>query len=557
MPDALRPLSPAWTRAGLDGALAERLDGGPYPDRGHGPYRLVRGALDPVRRRFERGLLDPEGAQSERLAALLRLAEGAAFGREHGLRPGLDLAGWRAAVPVRPHAALLPWLDRVEAGEPGVLTTEAPTMLLETSGTTGRAKHLPVTPSWAASYGDAQSLWILGLLRDDEALRHGKVFSVLSPAEHARSAGGLPVGANTGRMFLAQPWWMRWRAPVPYRAFTLSDPELRAYVILRFALGAEVSSWTTANPSTILLYCRRMATWWEELSADCREGTLRRGPAAALSGAERRRLAWWFRRRRLPAEPLPARAWGLRRVNCWKGGSAGFFLERLPAALGAEVPVREAGVNASEGWFGLPVDDGDPVAFLSGHLLEFFPVEGEGEPAWAWEVEVGREYRLVVSTEAGLYRYDLGDVVRVTGWCGGAPRFVFVRKAGNVLNATGEKVTEDQVLAAARRAFGAVVGLSVSLGWGELPWQRVAVEGLTGDAEAAARGYDAALAAENVEYRDKRRSGRLGPPVVHPLPAGRLAAWRAARVAAGAPEAQVKDPVVLTPEAWERLVEGP
>jgi hypothetical protein len=537
----------------LDTSLAA-FEGGPFPDRGHGPYRLIRGALDKPRRRFERGLVDPAGAQAERLAAILGLLRGSAFARDQGLDGTEDLDAFRAKLPVRLHAALVPWLDRVAAGEPGVLTHERPSMLLETSGTTGRPKHLPVTPSWAASYGDAQALWILGLLRDDEQLRFGKVLSMVSPAEHARSPGGLPIGANTGRMFLAQPFWMRWRAPVPYAAYTIRDPELRAYVILRLALGAPVSSWTTANPSTILLYCRRLQAWWEDLRADVADGTLRRGPAAGLSRGQRLRLWWASRRRRLPEQPVPARIWGLRRVNCWKGGASSFFLDRLAGALGADVPVREAGVNASEGWFGVPVDDGDPVAHLGGHLLEFLPVEGDGPARMAWEVEPGAEYRLVVTTEAGLCRYDLGDVVRVTGWCGRAPRLVFVRKVGNVLNATGEKVTEDQVAAAARRALPGAVGVSVSLGWGEVPCQRIAVEGAAGEPDAVAARYDAALMEANVEYADKRRSGRLGPPRVRVLRPGRFAEWRAERVAAGAPEAQVKDPLVLAPERWDALV---
>ena len=171
------------------------------------------------------------------------------------------------------------------------MLTRAPVrMLLETSGTTGYPKWLPVTDAWARTYGDAQELWVLGLLRDDEGLRAGKAFSIVSSAARLRSPGGLPVGANTGRMFLAQPWWLRMRAPIPYRAYLLDDPEVRAYTLLRIAMATNVVAWTTANPSTILLYTRRMREWWDELSADIAEGTLRRGPAAGLADADRRRL---------------------------------------------------------------------------------------------------------------------------------------------------------------------------------------------------------------------------------------------------------------------------
>ncbi len=529
-----------------------------FPETGHGPYRLLRGLHAAAVRDLARVCEDPRGAQEARLHAVLDAVCDAAQGRALGLRRDMTLDTFRERVPVRTHADMLPLLDRVAAGEVGVLTRAPVRMLLETSGTTGRPKWLPVTDPWARSVGAAQSLWVLGLLRDDESLAQGSALSIVSAAEHARSPGGLPIGANTGRMFLAQPWYVRVRAPVPYAVYCIEDPEVRAYGILRHALTQPVRSWTTANPSTILLYCRRMTAWWDDLARDCADGTFRRGPAASLSDAERRRLGrlggWGgFPRARLPAEALPARAWDLRRVSCWTGGSAPFFLEKLSKALGAEVPVREAGVNASEGAFGVSVDDEGPIAWLAGHVLEF--VGDDGRARWAWELEEGAEYRLVVSTEAGLLRYDMGDIVRVVGWAGGAPRIVFVRKAGNFLNATGEKVTEDQIVAAARAVAPGAVGLSASLGWGERPWFRLAVE-MEGATPDLAERFDAALRAGNLEYASKRDTDRLAAPVVQLVPTGTFAAWKLARVRAGAPDAQVKDPIVLESARWEALVAG-
>jgi hypothetical protein len=527
-----------------------------FPPDGHGPYRLLRGVHARVVQSFDSACARPEETQATRLAAVLGQVTGTVVGRAHGLDPSMGLAAFRDAVPVRPHAGWSDWLDRVAAGEPGVMTRDPVRMLLETSGTTGRPKWLPVTDAWARSVGEAQSLWILGMLRDDGRLAGGRALSIVSPAVHGTSPGGLPVGANTGRMFLAQPWWVRLRAPVPYAVYGVADPDLRAYAILRHALAAPVRSWTTANPSTILAYCRHMARWWDALSADCAEGTLRHGPAAGLTASERRALGAWpgrFPRARLPSVPRPAAVWDLCRVSCWKGGSASFFLSRLPEALGADVPVREAGVNASEGSFAVPVDDDGPVAWLGGHLLEF--LDDDGHARWAWEVEEGRTYRLVVTTEAGLLRYDMGDVVRVTGWCGRAPRLAFVRRAGNVLNATGEKLTEDQLVAAVRVAMPAVAGFVCSLGWAERPWVRVAVEGDV-DVSRAAAVLDRALRDRNVEYDAKRETDRLGTPEVVRVPAGAFAAWKGARVRAGAPEAQVKDPVVWESPRWDAFVRG-
>jgi hypothetical protein len=112
-------------------------------------------------------------------------------------------------------------------------------------------------------------------------------------------------------------------------------------------------------------------------------------------------------------------------------------------------------------------------------------------------------------------------------------------------------VSEEQVAQACREVFPGAVGVSCALGWGEVPWFQVAVEGEGGSAEE----LDARLQAINVEYASKRETGRLGAPRLFRLPAGRIAGYKRWRVGQGAPEAQVKDPWILDAERWERLVE--
>src|SRR5690606_19317477 len=68
-------------------------------------------------------------------------------------------------------------------------------------------------------------------------------------------------------------------------------------------------------------------------------------------------------------------------------------------------------------------------------------------------VEPGRAYRLLLTTSAGLWRYDLGDVVRCTGHYRGTPKIHFERRASASLNLAGEKLDEAHVA----RAVSAVL----------------------------------------------------------------------------------------------------
>lgn len=527
---------------------------------GNGPYRLLRGFGDSLVQRFLSALADPHAAQQARLSVILSAARGSRFAREHNLERIKTLNDLRAALPVRTHAEHAPWLNALADGELSALTGEAPTMLLETSGTTGHPKWLPVTPTWARSVAEAQQLWVMAMVRDHEAVSKGKALTIVSSAQHATAPGGLPVGSNTGRMHKAQPWWLRLRYPVPYRAFTIPHADLRLYTILRFALQQPISSLTTANPSTILLLCRRLEAWREALAGDLQDGTLRRGPATHIDCNHRRWFERRLRKRRPPTDWRPGHLWPLELINCWKGGPARYFVDRLPAALGRLIPVREVGVTASEGYFAIPLGDDWPggVLWTAGHILEFIP-EGDDRPLWSWELEVGQRYRMIITTEAGLYRYDLRDIVEVVGFCEASPVIRFVSKAGHYLNATGEKVSAEQVsaamLAAAREMNFRPVGFTARVHLAEIPTFQVAVEGAPPPAFASA--LDAALRRLNVEYDGKRGSGRLGPLTVHPVPEGTYARYRAARVAAGAPEGQVKDPVVAQGgPAWQQVMDA-
>lgn len=49
----------------------------------------------------------------------------------------------------------------------------------------------------------------------------------------------------------------------------------------------------------------------------------------------------------------------------------------------------------------------------------------------------------------------------------------------------------------------------------------------------------------------------MGPPQLWTVPDGAFARWKRTLLDAGAPEAQVKDPVILDPERWDELVRQP
>jgi len=492
------------------------------------------------------------------LDRILRGSRATARARDLGLAAVRSYEDLRQRLPLVGYEQLSPYVQRIEAGEARVLTREPVVQLLQTSGTTGAAKLIPVTASWARGVSEAQKIWLLGLLREHEGLAQGAALTLVSPAQERLSRGGIPIGSNTGRMHLAQPWWVRRRYPVPYEVYTLPDPELRLYAILRFALQAPLRSITTANPTTVLLIARKLREHADALACDLRAGSLQHGPARALDPVLRRQLAGQLRRVQPPQDWRPARIWPLEVINCWKGGLAAWFLPLLGEALGAPVPVREVGISASESFVAVPLASGWPgcVAWPLGELLEFVADDGSVQPLW--RLDMGAEYRLVVSGRHGLLRYDLGDRLRVVGRYHATPVLSFLRRSGSVLSATGEKLTETQLLLAMERVFEHLglprAPFTLRLVMAETPWYELATEH-QGDADLLGREVERALLEVNVEYASKRSTGRLGPLRPLRLPPGSYRQLRRQRVAAGTPEGQYKDPAMCLDQAsWQALM---
>ena len=525
-----------------------------FPRKGNIPYRVLCFIYSRKIRSFERAARNPITAQEKVFRALIKQGKNTDFGRKYQFSTIRTLEEYRKRVPVHHYDDFKPFVDRIVEGENKVLFSEKVTGFVETSGTSARAKLIPVTSSWAAHIQTAQILWIISLLKDFPQIAKGKTLRLLSSAQERKTENGLSIGANTGRMQDALPKWLQGEPVFPAEISAISDQEIKIYVRLRFALQEPISSWTTANPSTILLYCRKLQEYKEALGDDLVQGTLENGPAQKLSPEIRAKLQPYLRQRPRPIDWHPAALWPLRVINCWKGGPAHFFVQQLPDALGGDIPIRDVGITASEGYFALPLSNNwnGGVLWTEGELLEFR--DEEGMMHWAWELEIGKQYQLVISTLMGLYRYDLRDIIEVTGFYQKTPIIRFVGKAGRFLNATGEKVSEEQFSQALQNTGAVIIGATAKTVWQEVPYIKVGIEAedLPSDFEMM---LERCLQEVNIEYAQKRKTGRLQPLQLVYFSEGTYQRYRKYRIGQGASSAQVKDLLIaVREEEWADLL---
>lgn len=529
-------------------------------------------------RRFEEACQDPEAAQRRVLQDLLAANAGTAFAREHGLDPHLGPRAFARAVPIRDYEGHRPWIDRQLAGEPGVLTTQAPMMYTTTSGTTGAPKLLPVPPGWREQTAGLMRLWMKRALADHPRAFARKTLSIVSPAVEGHAAGGVPIGAMSGVTYQRIPWLVRRAYALPYTVALVKDHEARYFLTMRLALAANVSSLATPNATTLM---RLAAVGFDQTDAILKaihDGVpgLATPPELVTAGGHDAGALWAELRASLRPDPERARALGklaathgglrprdcwpeLRLVACWLGGSAGHHARRLADWYGPATPMRDLGLIASEGRMTVPLADGTPAGALALHTsyFEFVAEDDIDQPApavlGAHELEAGRRYYLIFTSGNGLHRYDMNDVVEVAGFHHRAPLVAFVRKGRDMASITGEKIHLNQVQAALREAE-AETGVGV---WQfqlipdveacaydllvEVPGDRAGLAGL-------GPAFDRALGRQNAEYASKRASGRLAAPRVYEMAPG----WseRACRAAfvAGKRDFQFKWPAMA--DAW-------
>jgi hypothetical protein len=544
-------------------------------------YSLFR---RPELRIMELAFADPRQAQEDKLRAILSRNAGTVFGRFHGFARCSSTKEFRHCVPLSSYDDLGLLIDRSARGEKGILTAEDPFFFAVTSGTTGSRKLIPLTVSLERDWARAQVYWNSRLVRDKDAYGRWKYLALVSSYLEEPTEAGLPCGSISGRIISGRsqpvfriPFLNRAVMAVPSAVFQVKDPAARLYLISYLALTSRIGNINTANPSSVVQFCRFMHENRRALAEDVGRGEVGRAARDALASEERSRL--------LPilasGEPRPRRAeeveaalaedpFSLRRlwpelelVNCWLGGTLSLYVGRL-RMYSREVPLRDVGFRASEGFFAIPLENETAAGVLhvTGNFFEFIEEGSSGQDTLlVHEVEEGRRYRVFVTQEGGLYRYDMDDIIEVVGRYKNTPLVRFLHKTGGTLSLTGEKVTEYQAVSAVSR-------LQQEAGLDELdfclthsldipPAYMFFLEsGPEGGKKlratpGLAEFLDARLKEGNIEYKSKRLSGRLAPARVFFLEPGNLDALRDRHRPRGAFDTQFK-PVHLVAQGEER-----
>ncbi len=487
---------------------------------------------------FRRALRNPARQQERLLSKILSRNATTQFGRRHNFAGIRSFSEYRSAVPIQDYHDLGPLIAEQELTGRPILTSDRPIYFQRTSGTIGQPKDIPMTR--AGLHRLRRQLRLAAVIQARQSrLLKGRILALTGAAVEGYLPGGTPYGAASGRMRSQLAGPLREKYVLPEWVGEISDYDERYLAIATHALSApDISGMATANPSTFIRLSQviqdRLETILRAIADD--HGNHHRARDLAQMADRRGRLRF-------------ADAWpDLAGAMCWTSGGCALHLPALQAELPDRAGIYEFGYAASEfrGTINLNLAQSRCVPTLLDCVFEFVAREdweaGRANFLGLEELEAGADYYVFVTTPDGLYRYDVNDILRVTGRTGNCPTLSFLQKGRGVANITGEKLAEAQVVEALKRlSVTGGPGTAFFLVLADLAagYYRIYHEA-DGNKPFDGNKFDLLLRGLNLEYEAKRASGRLPPMQVVPLRAGSGEAYRRAAIATGQREAQFK-----------------
>uniref|UniRef100_A0A0E0MDB0 Uncharacterized protein n=1 Tax=Oryza punctata TaxID=4537 RepID=A0A0E0MDB0_ORYPU len=451
--------------------------------------------------RFERTTRDAANAQRETLRRILDENAGVEYLRELGLAGLTDVDSFRARVPVVTHADLEPYIQRVADGDTSpVLTAKPVTAISLSSGTTqGKRKRLLFNDEllesaiqfFQASYAFTNRAF---------PVEDGKALKFMYGSRQETTKGGLTattVMTNLLRSeeFAATMGRSRVQSCSPHEVVFSPDfdESLYCHLLCGLLLADEIKLVSASFAHSIVVALQTLERVWRELCADIRRGAV--SPARVTTPAVRRAVE------NLLAGPNPALADALERrfggLSNWYGlipalwpntkyveatmtGSMEHYVKKLRHYAGG-LPLVSGNYASSEGIIGINVEQHAPpesVVFTvlpDAAYFEFIRLKppctvddnpddlcyvnaDDADPVGLTDVVVGEHYEVVMTTFTGLYRYRLGDVVKVAGFHHATPKLKFVCRRSLILSINIDKNSEHDLQLAVDSAAKILAG---------------------------------------------------------------------------------------------------
>ncbi|MBP3575069.1 MAG: GH3 auxin-responsive promoter family protein, partial [Paludibacteraceae bacterium] len=424
---------------------------------------------------LKRASKNPRKAQEKTLREILTYARDTEYGKEHHFAEILEAktdtelyARYQKYVQLNDYEDLRPYVEKHKHGASNILFPGKPVLYATTSGTTKEPKWVPITNEYLHNiYGKMTKVWLFNFIKNRPEVFTGKIVSIVGKVKEGEAPDGTMFGSVSGVTQRDCPGFVKKLYASPASVFSIEDYTARYYTLMRMGIERNITLVVTANPSTIVEMQNNVNEYFDDYCTDIEHGTLN----AKLN------IPQWIREDIQPyLKPNPERAVELRALkakfgtvlpkhywpnmqilNTWKCGNTAVYLDKINGSFPEQMLHQEFGYFASECRFGLVLDDTvNTVLFPHFHYYEFVAeeeLESENKHfLQLHELQAGKRYCPYVTTFAGLYRYNMNDLLEVGPSFCNTPTVHMIQKVNGIVTMTGEKLHERQFIEAVHAA---------------------------------------------------------------------------------------------------------
>lgn len=424
-----------------------------------------------------RWIKNPVEAQERLFKQLIKRGRSTAFGKDHGFDEINTHEDFIKKVPIRDYEALRPYIDKMREGAEDVLWPGKPLYFAKTSGTTSGAKYIPITKESIKHQIEASRNAILAYIHEtgNAAFVDGKMI-FLQGSPELEEKNGIKFGRLSGISAHYVPNYLQKNRLPSWETNCIEDWETKVEAIVEETINENMTV-IAGIPSWVQMYFERL-----KAKTGKNIGDLFKNFELFIYGG-------------VNYEP---------------------YRSKFEALIGRKVASIEL-FPASEGFFAYQNSQNDEGMLLllnAGIFYEFVKADEffdeNPKRLTLKDVELGIDYAMVITTNAGLWAYNLGDTVRFVSL---APYKIIVSgRIKHFISAFGEHVIAKEVEEAMRLAIdktGAqvnefTVAPQTNPPEGELPYHEwlIEFEDAPKDLDHFAQLLDDAMQKQNSYYFD-------------------------------------------------------
>ncbi|KIA84940.1 hypothetical protein OA84_00275 [Kaistella solincola] len=317
--------------------------------------------------------------QQKLLLSLVKTAEKTLFGRHHQFEDIKNIEDFQAKVPVADYEELKPYIEKVKKGQRDILWTGTPEYFAKTSGTTSGAKYIPISKEGMPyQLAAAQSAIFHYIAQKNNAdFVNGKMI-FLQGSPELEEIYGVKTGRLSGIVAHHIPSYLQKNRLPSLETNLIEDWETKVDAIVK-ETEKENMTLISGIPPWLIMYFEKLIE----------------------------------RNGKKITELFP-------NLQLIITGGVNYepYREKMTELLGKNVDTLQT-FPASEGFFAFQDDfEKEGLLLLTNHgiFYEFIPLEEFGKQnarrLTLKDVELHKDYALILTTNSGLWAYSIGDVVR-------------------------------------------------------------------------------------------------------------------------------------------------